>query len=226
MSSAAHSTRQCLGGALWGGCADQLDPGLQQLARLSTLRAHAAIAVRQVAKAQRWIFGGIAGGDHARDRHGHVRAQHERSTGLVKDAISRLGFGHVGACKHRLVLERRRVHLAVAMALEHAAQSVSDGAHLARLVREHVPRAAGYRMDHRSGCIQADGGDVGGAAGLSGWLGVYRLCRDPLDASAELAQTLVDALVAAVDLTDVADLATPFRAQCREQHGHASANVR
>jgi hypothetical protein len=52
-------------------------------------------------------------------------------------------------CEHRLVLERRRVHLAVAVALEHAAQSVGDRAQLARLVWQHVTRAAGDRMHHQ-----------------------------------------------------------------------------
>src|ERR1700691_811884 len=60
----------------------------------------------------------------------------------------------------------------------------------------------------------------------NGALRVHRLCGDSLDASAKLAQTLVDALVAAVDLTDVADLATSLRAQRCEQHRHAGANVR
>src|ERR1700680_1400705 len=57
-------------------------------------------------------------------------------------------------------------------------------------------------------------------------LRVNGLCGHPLDAGAQLAQALVDALVPAVDLTDVADLATSIRAQRREQHGHAGADVR
>src|SRR5438270_12994927 len=46
-----------------------------------------------------------------------------------------------------------------------------------------------------------------------------------LDASAQLAQALVDTLVATVNLTDVADLAPTFGAERREQHGHAGADV-
>ena len=65
-------------------------PGLQQLARLPALRAHAAVAVGEVAEAQRRLARGVARGHHARDRHGHVRAQHEHGAGLVEDAVSRL----------------------------------------------------------------------------------------------------------------------------------------
>ena len=102
------------------GRADQLDARLQQLARLPALRAHAAVAVREVAEAQRRLARGVAGGDDARDRHGHVRAQHEHGAGLVEHAVGGLRFGHVGAREHRLVLERGRVDLAVAVALEDA----------------------------------------------------------------------------------------------------------
>ena len=48
---------------------------------------------------------------------------------------------------------------------------------------------------------------------------------DALDAGAEVAQALVDALVATVDLADVADLAAPLGAQGRQQHRHAGADV-
>src|SRR5258708_24941893 len=47
-----------------------------------------------------------------------------------------------------------------------------------------------------------------------------------LDTSAQIAQALVDALVATVDLADVADLAAPLGAERREQHRHAGADVR
>src|SRR5438270_12376333 len=46
-----------------------------------------------------------------------------------------------------------------------------------------------------------------------------------LDAGAQLAQALVDALVTTVYLTDVADLAAPVGAQRREQHRHPRADV-
>src|SRR5205085_10317221 len=64
-----------LSGPLRSGRADQLDPGLQQLARLPALGAHAAVAVGEVAEAQRRLTHRVARGDHARDRSGHVRAQ-------------------------------------------------------------------------------------------------------------------------------------------------------
>jgi len=107
--------------------------------------------VREVAEAQRRLARAVAGGDDARDRHGHVRAQHEHSAGLVEHAVGRPRLGHVGAREHRLVLERRRVNLAVAVALESAAQDVGDRAHLARLFWEHVARAARDRVDHLDG---------------------------------------------------------------------------
>ena len=47
-----------------------------------------------------------------------------------------------------------------------------------------------------------------------------------LDVRAERVQPFVDALIAALDLGDVVDGALPFRAECREQHRHARANVR
>src|SRR5277367_6180123 len=55
---------------------------------------------------------------------------------------------------------------------------------------------------------------------------VYGLRGHALDACAEIAQALVDALVATVDLADVANLAAPFGAQRCQQHRHAGADVR
>src|SRR5439155_26243279 len=46
-----------------------------------------------------------------------------------------------------------------------------------------------------------------------------------LDVRAELLEALVDPLVAAVDLTDVADLRLAIGAQRRDEHGHAGADV-
>jgi hypothetical protein len=119
------------------------------------------------------------------------------------------------------------------VALEHGAQGVGDRANLARLFGEHVARAAGDWMDHAP-AIQADRG-----GGVLGWwhsdaataarpcpLRVHRLGRHALDARAQIAQALVDALVATVDLPDIADLAATFGAQRREQHRHAGADVR
>src|SRR6478736_4364123 len=47
-----------------------------------------------------------------------------------------------------------------------------------------------------------------------------------LDFGAERAEALVDALVAALDLSDVVDDALAFGTQRREEHGHAGPNVR
>src|SRR5437763_4100508 len=46
-----------------------------------------------------------------------------------------------------------------------------------------------------------------------------------LDPRAQRAQPLVDPLVAAVDLADVADLRLPVRAQRRDEHRHSGADV-
>ena len=124
---------QHLGGPLRSGRADQLDPGLQQLARLPALWAHAAVAMGEVAEAQRRLTRRVACGHHARDRSGHVRAQREHGSRLVEDAIRGAGFRHIGALQDGLVLERRRVDLAVPVALDDTTQRVGDRAHLARL---------------------------------------------------------------------------------------------
>ena len=55
---------------------------------------------------------------------------------------------------------------------------------------------------------------------------VHRLRGDALDARAEGLKALVDALVAAVDLADVADLQAALGAEGRDEHGHAGADVR
>src|SRR5205823_11081351 len=47
----------------------------------------------------------------------------------------------------------------------------------------------------------------------------------PLDAGAELAKPLIDALVTAIDLADVADLAAALCAEGGKQHGHAGTDV-
>ena len=63
-----------------------------------------------------------------------------------------MGFaGQAGAREHRLVLERGRVHLAVAVALEDGAEGVGDGANLPGLVGEHVTGAGWDGMDHGFG---------------------------------------------------------------------------
>src|SRR5688572_1834345 len=53
-----------------------------------------------------------------------------------------------------------------------------------------------------------------------------KLRLDALDAGAEVAQTLVDPLVAAVDLPDVPDRGRALGAKRGDQHGHAGADVR
>ena len=100
--------------------ADELDPGLQHLARLPALRPHGAVGVGEVAEAQRRIGGRVARRHHPRDRDRHVRAQHEHVALLVEQPVGGLGRGGVAARERRLVLERRRRDLAVAARVEDA----------------------------------------------------------------------------------------------------------
>ena len=99
--------------------ADQLEPGLQLLARLAALRAHGAVGALEVAEAQRRLDVGVARRDHARDRDRHVRAQHQRPRPSRRTAGTR-ARGAASPVAVRLVLERGRVHLAVAGVVEHA----------------------------------------------------------------------------------------------------------
>ena len=138
---AQHGQR--LGRALRPGRADELDPRLQDLARLPALRAHGAVGVRRSSRsaaAARRV--GVAGGDHARDRDRHVRAQHEHVAVLVEELVGGVGRGRVAAREHLLVLQRGRRDLAVAARVEHAADRLGDRAQLAQLVRQDVARAA------------------------------------------------------------------------------------
>ena len=66
---------------------------------------------------------------------------------VVEHAVGRLRAA-VAAAQHALVLDRRRVDLAVAVALEDAAQRVGDRAQLPHLVGQHVARAARDAVDH------------------------------------------------------------------------------
>src|SRR6185436_8604554 len=54
----------------------------------------------------------------------------------------------------------------------------------------------------------------------------HALRGDTLDPRAQQPQPLVDPLVAAVDLTDVADLGGPLRAERRDEDRHAGPDVR
>ena len=161
-----------LGRPLGRGGADQLDPGLQELARLAALRANPAVAVGVVGEAQRQLRGGVAGADDARDRDRHVRAQHQDLAVLVEDAVGGPDAVERAATEHRLVLERGRGDLAVAGGVERRAHRLDDRAQLAHLVGQHVACPAGDRNDHR-----AHGSEPDGAGSASGSPGAGRLRR-------------------------------------------------
>ena len=145
----AADDRQHLGGPVRSGRADQLDAGLEHLARVAALRPDRPVAVGEVAEAQRRLGVRVARRDHPRDRDRHVRAQDEDLAVLVEQAVGRTSPAQVGAGQHRLVLERGGVHLAVAGVLEDAAHGLRDGAQLARFVRKDVSGPARDGMDHR-----------------------------------------------------------------------------
>ena len=143
---AEHADR--LGGALRPGRADELDPGLQDLARLPAVLAHGAVGVLEVTEAQRDLRRRVARGDHAGDRDRHVRTQHEHVAVLVEQPVRGVGGRRIAARQDLFVLERRRRDLAVAALVEHGPHRVGDRPQLAQLVREDVARAAGDRVDH------------------------------------------------------------------------------
>src|SRR5947209_15317033 len=61
--------------------------------------------------------------------------------------------------------------------------------------------------------------------GLRPRSGAGRDVSYPLDSRPELPEALVNALVAAVDLTDIPDLCLAFGRQRRDQHGHPGSDV-
>jgi hypothetical protein len=109
---------------LSAGNADQLDPRLKELARLSGAALRRAIRVAQVREPERWIGVAVAGGHDARDRDRHVGAQRQHLPVLVEQPVARAGGALVAPAQHLLVLERRRPDLAVAGALEAGAHPV------------------------------------------------------------------------------------------------------
>ncbi len=139
----------------WRRRADQLDPGLGELAHLAALRAHRAEGVGQVAEAQGHLGLGVAAGDQARDRHGHVGAQGQQVAALVEEAVGGVGGAPVAAGQHLVVLDRGRRHLAVAALLEDLDQGEVQAPQLPHLVGQHVARSRGNRMDHRPDLTRA-----------------------------------------------------------------------
>ena len=137
-----------LGGALRRRRAEQLDPGVHELAHLAALWADDPVGVADVGEAQRRLGVGEAGGDQAGDRDRHVGAQREQLAALVEEAVGADPAAALAALQHLVVLERRRRHLAVAEALEDVDQGRLERAKLAHLVRQDVPGARGYRVDH------------------------------------------------------------------------------
>ena len=128
---------------------------------------------------------------------------------LVEEAEGVAQAALLGALDHLVVLERRRHHLAVAEALE------------ARRAARASTRAQLRASPRRTSLPPAGRGPA--AAGAPRPL---RLTHGPARCRApSVAQALVDALVAAVDLADVADLADALGAPGGDEHRHAGADV-
>src|SRR3954462_7513639 len=86
--------------------------------------------------------------------------------------------------------------------------------------RREARGAGGGRMAAGGGSPRPQAGRFSYVDGMR-----LRLELDALDPRAEIPQAFVDALVAAVDLADVADLAAAAGGQRRDQHRHAGADV-
>ena len=135
--------------SLWSRRAEQLDPGVEELADLPALRADGPIGVADVGEAV-WRCGVREARRHqAGDRDGHVRAQGEQLAALVEEAIGADAASPLAPREHLVVFQRRRGDLAVAVALEDVDQGRLERAELAHLVRQDVPGARGNRVDHR-----------------------------------------------------------------------------
>ena len=137
-----------LGGPIRRRGADQLDPGLGELAHLAALRAHGAKGVGQVAKPQRRLGVGVAARDETRDRHRHVGAQGEQVAALVEEAVGGGGGAAVAAGEHLVVLDRGRRDLAVAAALEDLDHRQVQAAQLPHLIGQHVAGSWWNRVNH------------------------------------------------------------------------------
>ena len=98
----------------------------------------------------------LARADEARDRDGHVGAQDEHLAVLVEHAVGRACPPERPARDHGLILERRRVDLAVTRIAKDRAQPFGQRAQLTHLVGQDVSSATGNREDHGSGTV-ADG---------------------------------------------------------------------
>ena len=144
------------------------------------------VGVGDVAEAQRRLGRLVARGHHARDRHRHVRAQRQHVAVVVDHPVGRL-HAAVAAAQDRLVLDRGRVDLAVAGSSKtpRSASVIARSSRISSGSTSRVPLGMRWITPR------------------AGSLATRSIC------AAELAQALVDALVAAVDLADVADLAAP-----------------
>src|SRR5829696_9294921 len=133
-------------------------------------------------------------------RQACARSEREHGALLVEAAVAGAGRAHVAAEEHLLVLERRGVHLAVAGVLERLAHAATDRAELAHLLGQHVPRPR--RQPRARGRGAARDGAILSGHRMPPGLGRHALRGLALDARAKHPQSLVDSLIAAVDLTD------------------------
>ena len=142
-----HDQRDHLGVALGAAHPDQLDPALEELARLAAAALDRAVGVGEVAEPQGPGLGRIAVRHQPRDRDRGVRAQRQDVPAVVEQAEAGRG-ALVAAAKHLLVLERGRPDLAEPGAIEGRVQAPGERAKLAHLVGQHVARAGRNRVNH------------------------------------------------------------------------------
>jgi hypothetical protein len=123
------------------GRSDQLDPNLEELARLPASALRRAVGVGEVAQPERGLGLAPARPHHAGDRDRHVRAQDQDPPFFVEQPVAGSRGALVARHEHLLVLERRGPDLPVARLVEGRAQAIGDRADLAHLVGQDVTRA-------------------------------------------------------------------------------------
>src|SRR2546422_7406806 len=118
---------------------------------------------------------------------------------LVEQPVARAGGTLVPLDQDVFVLHGRRPNLAVPEALERLEQSCGQLPELPHLVGQDVPRPRWDQVRHLPAPSRR-------LSRVRLQLGCDPIARDAFDARAEVAQTVVDPLVATVDLASVADL--------------------
>ena len=151
-SSAALSTSITSAVPSGASGAEQLHPGVHELAHLGALRAHGAVGVADVGEAQRRLGVRVAAGGQAGDRDRHVGAQRQQLAALVEEAVGADAAAPLAALQHLVVLERRA--------------SPPGRSRAPRRRRPGSPGARAARASRQAGCPGCPGGSGGSSADL------------------------------------------------------------